>query len=135
MPTKQELIESLDKPSYGMKEVKHLLHSVANTRVNPPSVLKKGDVFAMGLCGKVRPLVIVKVRNELVYAIPISSTQDALNLGPATSRFFGVGYFTRSIQCQTVEKAKEHFIGVYDNPRNLNDAIEALRELLYREVL
>lgn len=127
MPSKEELIKGLTKSTYRANEVADLLHSVT-TKVSPPSRFKKGDVVIISSGGKHRPAVVAKVFDTTLAAIPLSTTEDELNLMPYTSRFLGQGYFGKYIVTLDKEKAFKFFAGVFDNSRDLNKAIALMKE-------
>jgi hypothetical protein len=113
-------------------QVLHHLNSVTSvtTETKKPKYLKKGDIIkAMG-GWKVRPCVVIKVDKDIVYAIPLSTTEDGINLCEANSRFLTENYFSKSIISVTKENALKNFVGVYDNPKNLNEAIKKVKENL-----
>ena len=95
-----------------------------------PTHLKKGDIYVDKVGSKRRPCVIIKVCEEMVYSIPLSTTENSLNLCETKSRFLSDGFFSKSVACSTKEWASESFIGVYDNPTHLNDTIKLLRRVI-----
>lgn len=48
MPTKQEVLDSLNKGSYGLAEVRDLIHSVKNfpenSKIKPKTIAKNGFI-------------------------------------------------------------------------------------------
>lgn len=98
---------------------------------NPPSNIKKGDVFTTQFGTKSRPCVVIKVlRDRTVVYVPLTSTENVHCLTPYSSRFFGKGCFSRSISVCTEEYATTNFVGVFDNMKNLNEAIKELKQFL-----
>lgn len=131
MPTKDEIIKGLNKKLYTATETAHLIRQIQTARVNPPSKFKKGDVIVVVDSGhKTRPSVIVKVYRDSVMSIPLSTTEDELNLVPYKSRFWGEGWFSKALVTTKKADAETYFKGVFDNNRGLNDAIKAIKELI-----
>lgn len=98
---------------------------------NPPSNIKKGDVFTSLQGTKPRPCVVIKVlRNRTVVYVPLTSTENIHCLTPYNSRFFGEGCFSRTISVCTEEFATTNFVGVFDNMKDLNEAIKELKMFL-----
>lgn len=136
MPTKDEIMKSLDtdgKKSYNKNEVKAIVSSIKR-EVSRPSELKKGDVYVTNVGGKKRPVVICRVVGDIVVGIPLSTTEDALNLIPFISRFCGDNFFNKELITSTYEHAMENFSGVFDNDGAINKATKKLKEF-YNEVL
>jgi hypothetical protein len=130
MPTKDELLDQLsknDKGQYSVKEVKHFIRNIKLNRNFEPTHLKKGDIIRIYTV-KVRPAVIIKIDNNIVYCIPLSTTKDELNLCETNSRFFNNNYFTKCIDVTTYQYAIENIIGIYDNPKHLNIVIKQLEK-------
>ena len=138
MPSKKEIIETVDgtvnKPSYSKQEVKALITSVSNGNMGQPSKLKKGDVYLSSVGAKVRPVVISKVVDDMVIGIPLSTTEDQLNLCGFKSRFMGEHYFSKQVLVSTYDHAMKNFCGVFDNNVDLNKAIKLMKQF-YNEVL
>jgi hypothetical protein len=132
MASKKDIIKEIDtlvnKPTYSKSEVKHLITSVSSESVNKPSTLKIGDVFVNLVGGKNRPIVIVKVLGDVVLGVPLSTTEDCLNLLQFKSRFFGNNYFSKQVVITKYELAMSNFTGVFDSPRDLKKAKEMLKQ-------
>jgi hypothetical protein len=131
MATKQELydiIESSVKQSFTKGETKGFVHSVGGAMFGQPRYFKKGDVIANGVGAKKRPCVVIKVEKEFLYLLPLSSTEDELNLCESHSRFFADGWFTRGVSVVSKDYAVDNFIGVYDNIKLLNKAIKLTKQ-------
>lgn len=126
MPTKEEIIEGLKSKMYSHSEVEEMVQSVSTKNI--PSRFKKGDVVVVASGYKHRPAVVVKVHETTITLIPLSSTEDDLNLTPYKSRFFGEGWFGKYIITLGKEFAFKYFVGVFDNSRDLNKAIKAIKE-------
>lgn len=128
-----ELIENSDSSvkSYGKEVVVKMLKALEKRETfRPPSRLKKGDVFTDRVGSKVRPVVIAKVVGDTVTGIPLSTTEDELNLMESSSRFFGDSYFSKGIVVAKYSYAMEYFIGVYDNEKLLRKAIKESKKFL-----
>lgn len=132
MSSKKEIIKEIDtlvnKPTYSKSEVKCLVNSVSSETANRPDKLKIGDVFVNLVGGKNRPIVIVKVLEDVVLGVPLSTTEDSLNLVQFKSRFFGNNYFSKQVIITKYELAMEKFTGVFDSPRDLNKAKAMLKQ-------
>jgi len=131
MPTREELmilIDSTEKDKYTKGEVKSFVNSVKMIESVAPTSFRKGDVIANGVGAKKRPIVVINIVGDVMYGIPLSTTQDCMNLCEASSRFFGSQYFSKGVSVVTVEYAKDNFLGVYDNPKSLNQAIELMKQ-------
>jgi len=68
--------------------------------------------------------------DDYVIAIPLSTTEDCLNLHPSSSRFFKSGWFGNQFITCKKEIALKEYAGQYDNPRRLNEASKKLKELV-----
>lgn len=131
MPTKQQLYDIIDssgKISFTKGEAKDFVCAVSGTAANIPTYFKKGDIVVAGVGLKKRPCVVIKVCLDVLYLIPLSTTEDSLNLMPFRSRFLGEGFFSKGVSVVTIEYAKENFTGVFDNPKALNAAIKKIKE-------
>lgn len=95
-----------------------------------PKHLKKGDIIKNGVAFKVRPCVVIKVEKDIVYSIPLSTTENSNNLCETKSRFFENSYFSKSIVSNTIEVALKNYTGIYDNSKHLNKVIKQLKETL-----
>lgn len=127
--TKEEILSRIDSESPNINQVKIWIDGMASTKL--VTSLRKGDVIAYTLYKK-RPVVIIKVLKNIVYAIPLSSTEDELNLCSYSSRQFKSGFFSRQIIAIKSDIAKKDFIGTLDNNKDLNKAIKLLKELIIK---
>lgn len=137
MPTKQEVIDSLNKGSYSLSEVKHLINTVKSAEPSHtlPKMVRKGDVFTYTIGAKKRPVVVYKVRGGLAYGIPFSTTQDEMNLCPAKpSRFFfdhvQSNFFSKGVVVVKVSSVIENFCFVYEHKREIDNAVKQLKKLI-----
>lgn len=92
-----------------------------------PTHLKKGDVITTYSGVKSRPATIIKVCKDYVIAIPLTTTNNVHALCESQSRFFKKGWFCNQYVTVPIELAFESYIGVYDSPKLLNNAIKELR--------
>lgn len=132
MPTKHEVLKEVDESPlqhYNKATVKALIGKVSYDS-QKPSHLKAGDVFIYQVGLKRRPVVIVKVVDNLVYGIPLSSTEDEMNLSVSKSRFFSDGFFGKTITAVKINVAMDNFVGVYDNPKLLREAKKEIKNLI-----
>ena len=117
-----------NKTQFGRAEVEHLIKTV-RPELNLPKSLKVGDVITVRQ-NKSRPAVIVKVLEENVIVIPLSTTEDANNLIETKGRFFGGEYFSKCFITVNMEHALKNFIGMYDHRSSLNEAKKQLKLFL-----
>lgn len=134
MPTKEEIIAELrgsKRDIFTTKEIINLVDSVKLRNEIIPTVLKKGDVVIVNY-NKKRPAVVIKVLKEKegCLVIPLSTTEDELNLCESDSRFLGPGFFSKSVVTLKYEYARTNFICCYDNIKLLNAAIQKLKDYL-----
>lgn len=137
MPSKEEVIESLNKGSYGVAEVKQLINSVKSKEPShtSPKIVRKGDVFIYTLGQKKRPVVVYKVRDGLAYGLSLSTTQDNMNLCECkASRFFfkdvQQNFFSKGVVVVKVQHVIDNFCFVYEHKREIDIAIKQLRKLI-----
>lgn len=122
--TKEDIIKRIDEQSPTLGEVKTWLRGISHeTKVDR---IKKGDVIVHRLY-KNRPLIVAKVTKSVAYCIPMTTTLDELTLNQFNSRIFGKKYFSLGIVPARVDIAKKSFIGVLDDPKSLNKAIELIK--------
>ncbi len=129
MASKESVLEGLKEKNYSFSEIKHIIGMITCVENCSPSVFKKGDVFIQRVGVKKRPVVIIYSDEELVYGIPLSTTQDELNLCESKSRFFGEGYFAKQLVSAPLDYVRHNFGGVYDSPKVLNTAIKELKKI------
>lgn len=127
--TKEEIIRKIDEEHPHINHIKSWIENMHFKKY--VSFLRKGDVLSSKLY-KNRPIVIIKIDKEIIYGIPLSTTKDELNLCPYTSRQFGKGFFSKSIICLKKEFCLDNFIGTLDSFRDLNFAIELLKNLFFK---
>lgn len=136
MTVKEKIIEEIsskfkDGMSFSTANVKSIISSVtldAIKVVQPPSKLKKGDVFTSMVGTKVRPCVVIKIVKDTVIYVPLTTADCINSLSPYTSRFLRDGWFTNTISTCEIEYATKNFICVFDNQKDLRVAINALKE-------
>lgn len=135
MPSKEQIITSLNKTSYSKSEVQHLINSINSIQsLREPKIdyIKKYDYFLYESATNVksRPFVVVKVLKDTVIAIPLSTTKDALNLIPSRSRILKEGYFSKQFLTVHKEVAIKNWVGIYDNTKLVDKAVKSLKEFL-----
>lgn len=136
MPSKKQILKEIDdtgSKTFTKSEVKAIVNSLKK-EISKPDRLKKGDVYVSSVGGKRRPVVICRVLGDIVIGIPLSTTEDVLNLMPFESRFVGHHFMTKQLITSTYEHAMENFTGVFDNNRAINKAVKELKKF-YDEVL
>lgn len=130
MATKTKVLEDLKDKTYSFSEIKHIIGTITHVETATPSVFKVGDLYAATVGTKRRPVAIIKVTDCLIYGIPLSTTEDCLNLSTYKSRFCGEGFFSAQLVSAPVEYVKDNFIGVLDSPKDLKTAVLKLKELV-----
>lgn len=127
--TKEGTIACLKASNYTQMEVRNLISQIdIGKKYVKPNYLKKGDLYIETVGVKQRPVVVVKVLEECVVGIPLTTLDHSLCLSASRSRFGRDGWFTKQLVTSTKEFAMDNFGGVYDNPKLLNKACKALKE-------
>lgn len=137
MPIKREVLKIIDednRTSFNKAQCKGFVTSVKRGG-DAPSRLKKGDVYGWDGGAKVRPCVIIKVMKHVSYGIPLTTTLDEMVLMRSNSRFFGNSYYSRAIECAKNDYIFDNFIGVHDNPKELNKAIKLIMDEFNNNIL
>ncbi len=126
------IINELKVKNYGYNDVKDILESITQIGTNKlrPSVLKKGDCFRAFTGKKNRWHVVIKVKQDIVIAIPLSTTEDCINLSSFSSRFFGENFFGTCLTTHCIEEATDNFGGILEDTKGLNNAIKLLKEFV-----
>ena len=102
--------------------------------VQSPTKIKKGDVF-ISQFKKPRPCVVVKVlKDKTCLYMPLTSSDNVHCGTPYNSRFFGEGCFSKTLSICTEEFALYNFVGVFDNMKNINQAIKDFKKLVAEEL-
>jgi hypothetical protein len=130
MARKSTVLAGLTDKGYSFNEVKHIIGTITEVDKAPPTKYKVGDVYLQSVGTKRRPVVIVKVTDCLIFGIPMSTTEDCLNLCTFSSRFYGDGFFNSQLISASYEYVDDNFVGVLDSPRDLKNAIGKLKELI-----
>ena len=103
-----------------------------------PKLYKRGDVIRVRVnttSDKTRPSIVVRVTKEYLVSIPLTSAEDVNTLCPSTgSRFFKDCYFCNTYVITPLHIADINFIGVYNSPKSLNNAIKNLREFIIKNI-
>lgn len=136
MPTKQETIDSVVPTSqYLGKYVREMITAISSAENKmAPEYFKKGDVILLKSRTKPRPGVIIKVTTDYVICIPLTSTENEHCMSESKSRFFKTGCFCNSYEIVPLEMAQQNFLGVYDSPKLLNNAVKELREFFKKNI-
>lgn len=129
-------IKELKVKNYGYNDVKQILESITQTGESKtrPKILKKGDVFRAFTGKKNRYHCVVKVKEEIVIAIPMTTTEDCITLSPFNSRFFGEHYFGTCITTHCIDEVFDNFCGVLEDNKSLNTAIKELKEFINKNI-
>lgn len=103
--------------------------------IQKPTYIRKGDVFVGYEGKKKRPNVVIKVlKDRTILYIPLTSTDNVHCLSESKSRFFGEGCFSKSFSVATEEFALENFVGVYDDMKVINNAVQELKKFVNKNI-
>ena len=131
MKSKSDVIASIDPTkTYLGNFVIARINEVECDDTHIPDKLKKGDVIVLQTGTKRRPAVVIRVKQDKVVTIPLTSTENIHNLYKGSSRFFGETWFCNEYRLVEIEQARKSFIGIYDNTKILNEAIKELRKFI-----
>ncbi len=136
MSSKQDaLAKVIPQQTYIGSYVRQLITEIVVEKdTNKPNKLKKGDVITAYSGAKSRPSIIIKVKEDYVISMSLTSSKNPNSLCESDSRFFGKGFFCKSYEVTPLSQAFERFIGVYDNPKVLNNAIRELRLFINKNI-
>tara|TARA_R110000782_G_scaffold255441_1_gene344259 strand:- start:77 stop:745 length:669 start_codon:yes stop_codon:yes gene_type:complete len=124
---KSEVIERIDpKKTYIGSYVISRINDVSAEDTYMPKYLKYGDVVTVSIGAKSRPAVIIKIIENSVIAIPLTTAKNHNFLMESKSRFLKDGYFCNSYTVMSKDDAIEKFIGVFDDDKMLNEAVNQL---------
>ena len=127
----QQTIDTLQEDKkYSAAHIRHLLNHVTLS-VEAPNEFKIGDAYIDSCGAKRRPVIIIKVMEDFVIGIPLSTTEDCLNLVPYKSRFFGEGFFSNQLVTAKIDYVKDSFVGVFDNDENIKEAVEKIKKFYF----
>ena len=112
--------------------VTELVKKINTLAGNSPKYIKKGDVFMDGVRSKKRPYVVIKVLGDICLSIPLSTCEDEINLYPSKSRYWLDGWFSKSIMSVKSSYVMSFHVGVYDNDKRLQKAIDCMMEFLIK---
>lgn len=131
MPTKQEVLKSIEDRSYYGKEVRHIITSISQVSYEQDKVssIRKGDVFIHTGLSKHRPYVVIKVLDGASLCLGLSTTKNFMNLGSYKCRQFGEGFINMSMSLITNDYIKRHFVGIMSDRKGLNESIKLLKYL------
>ena len=129
-------IKELKVKNYGYNDVKEILESITSTGESKtkPKNLKKGDIFRAFTGKKNRYHCVIKVIEDVVIAIPRTTTEDCITLSPFNSRFFGENFFGTCLTTHCIDEAIDNFCGILDDNKSLNIAIRKLKEFINTNV-
>lgn len=136
MSTKAEALAKITPTSsYLGSMVRDLIENIDTTpKLKAPSVFKKGDVIRSFAGNKIHPSVIIKVKADYVISISLTSSQSVHCMSESTSRFFRSSCFCNSYVITPMALAQDNFIGLYCNPKALNNAIKELRMFISKNI-
>lgn len=131
MPSKQEVLKTIEDRTYYGKEVRHLITSISKTPTLsfPITTVRKGDVFTYDRIDKTRPCVVIKVIKDICIALSMSTTKNWMNLGKFKCRQFGENYFNMNMFLVESSYVRKHFLGIMSYRKGLNESIKLLKYL------
>lgn len=131
MKTKQQIIEGLVKPTYSVNQIKEMLDSLPENPSFKPNKIKRGDVFLNFVGTKLRPCVALRIVKGIVWGIPLTTTGNIMALKKVEkSRFYQGNFFVNGIVSCKEDVAIKFWAGVLDSPRELNQAVGELKNIL-----
>lgn len=135
MSSKAEVLAKVNPTTtYIGSQVKVFVNEVTCDNSITPTYLKKSDVITTYSGVKSRPATIIKVCKEYVIAIPLTTNKNVHALCESESRFFKKGWFCNQYVTVPIELAFESYIGVYDSPKLLNNAIKLLKDFINENI-
>ena len=136
MSSKAEVLAKISNSNtYVGSFVKQFVNEVTcENNTNIPNIIKRGDAITVYSGQKARPSIVIKVHKDYVISLPLTSSENPNSLCESDSRFFGKGWFCNTYAVTPTKYAFERFIGIYDNPKVLNNAIKELREFIKKNI-
>ena len=140
MSSKTDILAQINPTTtYIGTKVKEFVNSVScENSPQVPNLYKRGDVIKVRVnatSDKPRPSVVVRVTKDYLVSIPLTSVDDTNSLCESTgSRFFKDCYFCNIYVIILLYIADINFIGVYDSPKSLNNAIKQLRIFITKNI-
>ena len=140
MSSKTDVLAQINPTTtYIGTKVKEFVNSVScENSPQVPKLYKRGDVIRVRVnttSDKTRPSIVVRVTKDYLVSIPLTSVDDTNSLCESTgSRFFKDCYFCNTYVITPLHIADINFIGVYDSPKSLNNAIKNLRIFITRNI-
>jgi len=135
---KELLIESFEShKTYVGKEIRTRIaaakiKSSVKDEKNLPTKIKRGYVLTAACGSKIRPVVVVKQIKDKIVFIPMTSGENIHSTIAFTSRFFGEGYFSLSLDVCTVKYAKKNFVGIFGDNKSLRQATDFIKTFINR---
>lgn len=140
MSSKTEVLAQINPTTtYIGSKVKEFINLVTcENSPQVPKLYKRGDVIRVRVnttSDKTRPSIVIRVTKDYLVSIPLTSAEDVNTLCPSTgSRFFKDCYFCNTYVITPLHIADINFIGVYDSPKSLNNAIKQLRIFITKNI-
>lgn len=92
------------------------------------SKLLIGDVVTHNVSGKVRPCVIIGITGAIVFMIPLSTTEDEMNLGAFKHRILGDQFFSKGIITTHYNVAIKAYMCTFGVNKQLKEAIKLAKQ-------
>lgn len=136
MSSKAEVLAKISNSNtYVGSFVKQFVNEVTcENNTNTPDKIKRCDAITVYSGQKARPSIVIKAHKDYVISLPLTSSENPNSLCESDSRFFGKGFFCNTYAVTPTKYAFERFIGIYDNPKVLNNAIKELREFIKKNI-
>lgn len=94
------------------------------------NMVRRGDIIRVNHNRKDRPVLVIRVRKEMVYGLILSTTESSYCMMKANSRFLGDSYITHSLVTTPVNIASKNLLGTYGNPKHLAEVSKAYKDYI-----
>lgn len=133
--TKEEAKKELgDKTAISRQQAMSIIDRLSeqdyNTKVARPETIQRGDMFLQRIGTKFRPCVVIRVMEESVLYVPLTTTNNCNAIMECTSRFFKGSYFTNSVLTCPLDHVFSYFIGVYGRNSDIPKLKRVLKKYL-----
>ena len=104
-------------------------------KVFKPVSIKRYDLLYAHAGAIPHPCVVIRIRDNNVYCLPITSQPGKQNIKSIErSRFFEKNYFYNNIIVLSTEEAMKSFVGVFDSKKEVDEAVRNMKEF-YSKIL
>lgn len=126
--SRQYLLEVVEKYH---EEVTRLHAALGRWR---PSMLKIGDIIFVGSSGIPHPCIVYKIKQGFAYSVVVTSKDTHSVKEVTNSRMLNSSFYSYSIVRTPIALALENYIGVFDNMKELREALKLIKEF-YKQIL